>query len=260
MSACRLSVAGICLLASVLLFGSVPNIAQQNDGVFLVYARSARSDVKLIRFITEFPGEFPASLMREMDVSMVLVRTGDKSKVAASRPALPQITLDSIVEWLVPFNPMSADTFAIAMRIVPLRKAISDKSKLLASSSSRLVSLMPWFRKGISPQDTAGGRPRPGVNNFKSVYTEPDFNIDTLGSYIFYPPQARGRGLKGKVQVAALVDVDGFVDDLVIVKSSHDVFDIAAARAVRCLRFTPGLVGSTPTAMWVTIPIEFSSE
>lgn len=260
MSTGRLSLAGTCLLVIVFLCGSIQSGAQKNDEVVLVYARSANSKVKLIRFITDFPGDFPASMMMPTDVSLVFVRQGNQSRVAASRPELPRATLDSLAEWLVPFNPMSVDTFAIAMRIVPLRKAIAERSKLLASSSSRLVSRRPWFRKGISQSDTAQGKPRPGFNNFRTTYTEPDFNIDTLGSYVFYPPQARGRGLKGEVRVAALVDADGFVDDLVIVKSSHDVFDIAAARAVRCLRFTPGLVGSTPTTMWVTIPIEFSSE
>lgn len=257
MSAGRLSTVWL-VSAIVLIVGLYRANAQQSDEVFVVYARSARSEVKLIRFITDFPGDFPASLMRPTDLSLVFVRQGDTSRVAASRPAHSQATLDSLAQWLVPFNPRSIDTFAIALRVMSLRAAIADKSKLLGSSSTRLVCRTPWFRKGISHSDTAGGKPRPGYNNFRTIYKEPDYNIDTLGSYIFYPAAAQGRGLKGEVQVAARVSAEGFVDDLVILRSSHDVFDVAAARAVRSLRFQPGLVGTTPTTMWVVIPIRFS--
>lgn len=257
MSTRRLTV-GFCLIVTLVLIAQIGLRAQVTDDVFLVYARTAKEQIKLIRFITEFPGAFPTSMMKAADLSMVLLRSGDTSVVAGSRPALDKATLDSIINWLVPFNPGRIDTFGLAMRVVPLRTAIAERSKLLGSWSSRLVSRSPWFRKGISPSDTAGGKPRPGFNNFRTSYTEPDFNTDTLGSYIFYPPQARGRGLNGEVQVAALVGSDGFVEDLVILNSSHDVFDQSAARAVRCLRFQPGRVGNVPTRMWVTFPIAFS--
>ena len=250
----------IALRISVLWVCSVASSGQQNDDVYLVYARSANADVKLIRFITEFPGSFPESMMAASDLSMVFVQTSSKPIVAASRPKLPQSTLDSLAEWLVPFNPMSIDTFAIAMRVVPLRRAIIDKSKLLASPYSRLVSKTPWFRNGILPSDTLGGRRRPGVNGLTTVYIEPTYNADTLGSYIFYPPAARGRGLRGEVIVTALVSQEGFVDDLVILESNNNLFDLAAVRAVKCLRFQPGRVAGVATRLWVTIPIVFSPD
>ncbi|MBU3679025.1 MAG: energy transducer TonB [Candidatus Kapabacteria bacterium] len=257
MSARRL-IARIALWSCALLLAVSAGTAQRTDDPFIVYARSAHSEVKLVRYITDFPGAFPQSMMRAMDLSMVFVRRGTENKVVAARPSLPQPTLDSIAEWLVPFNPMSVDTFAIAMRVMPLRKAISEKSKLLGSPHSRLVSQSPWFRKGVTAADTAGGRRRPGLNGFTVAYDEPKYNADTLGSYVIYPPVARGRGIKATVTLTAFVNVNGFVDDLVVLESTNEMFDLAAARAVRCLRFVPGVYKGAPTAMWVTIPITFS--
>lgn len=257
MSAGRL-IRQIFLAVVLVLLSGITAAAAPPDEPYLVYARSANPDVKLVRFITDFPGTFPASMMRAMDLSMVFLRKNATAVVVASRPKVLQSTLDSIAEWLVPFNPMSVDTFAVAMRILPLRQAVRDKSKLLGSPYSRLVSTSPWFRKGISKSDTVGGKKRPGLNGFTVAYQEPTYNVDTLGSYVIYPTAARGRGIKGSVVLTALVNTEGFVDDLVILESNNDLFDLAAARAVKSLRFRPGVYRGVPTTMWVTIPIDFS--
>lgn len=230
------------------------------DEVFLAYARSARPEVKLVRFITEFPGRFPSALMRACEVTLVFQRKGTQNVITASRPALDRATLDSLTEWLVPFNPMSVDTFAVALKVQPLRQAIMSRSKYLGSPHARLVSAQPWYRKGIQARDTAGGKPRPGINRFNTSYYEPSFNPDTLGSYILYPAVARQRGLSGTVLIAALVSANGIVEDLVILESDNVAFDEAAARAIRCLRFTPGLLNRVPTTMWVRVPISFKSD
>lgn len=257
MSAGRLI--GTSTLVLVLAFNrAIASIATPSDETFLVYAQSANPSVKLVRFVTDFPGSFPVSMMRSTDLSMVFVQNDSTTFVAASRPRVAQATLDSVAEWLVPFNPMSVDTFSIAMRVIPLRQAIRDKSKLLGSPYSRLVSTTPWFRKGVIKTDTLDGKERPGVNGFTMTYQEPTYSADTLGSYVIYPTAARGRGIKGSVVVTALVNAEGFVDDVVILESNNDLFDFAAARAVKCLRFKPGIYRGVPTTMWVSIPIEFS--
>lgn len=250
---------GTFTLVLVLAFNrAIASIATPPDETFLVYAQSANPNVKLLRIVTEFPGSFPVSMMRSTDLSMVFVQNDSTTVVAASRPRIAQATLDSIAEWLVPFNPMSVDTFAIAMRILPLRQAIRAKSKLLSSPYSRLVSTTPWFRKGVSKSDTLGGKKHPWVNDFAGSFQEPTYSADTLGSYVIYPTAAQGRGIKGSVVVTARVNTDGFVDDVVILESNNDLFDLAAARAVKCLRFKPGIYRGVTTTMWVTIPIEFS--
>lgn len=248
----------ICWLLGALVVQTAVATAGIND-VFLVYGRSAHPQVKLVRFITEFPGTFPASLMRKGEFTLVYHRKGTTNVIAASRPAIAKATLDSLAEWLVAFNPMSVDTFAVAVQVSPLKEAIVSKSKYLGSPHARLVSPKPWFRKGITAADTAGGKPRPGVNRFNVPYYEPAFNTDTLGSYILYPAEARQRGVAGTVYIAALIEADGFVDDLVILESDNDVFNESAARAVRCLRFSPGYVKRVPTKMWIRVPISFKA-
>jgi TonB family protein len=249
----------ICVLTMGLLWSTGAR-AQGVDEVFLAYARSARPEVKLVRFITEFPGTFPAQLMRACEVTLVFQRKGTANVITASRPALDRALLDSLSEWLVPFNPMSVDTFAVALKVQPLRQAILSRSKYLGSPHARLVSTRPWYRKGIQVRDTAGGKPRPGVNRFNTSYYEPSFDPDTLGSYILFPAVARQRGLSGTVMIAALVSANGIVQDLVILESDNVAFDEAAARAIRCLRFTPGLLNRVPTTMWVRVPISFKAD
>lgn len=232
-------------------------MAAADDDVYVVYARSTHPEVKLVQFITEFSEAFPRSLMRAQEQTLLFVRKSGRDIVAASNPQLSSAVTDSLTRWLVPFNPMKIDTFIVAMRVSPIRVSIAASSRDLASPHARLVSARPWFRK-----DTVRltGKGRPGMNDFSAPHVEPSYNIDTLGSYVIYPTAARGRNLNGMVVVAAMVNTDGFADEIVIVQSSHDVFDQTAARAVKCLRFQPGQVHGAPTRMWVLVPISFSSQ
>ena len=54
-----------------------------------------------------------------------------------------------------------------------------------------------------------------------------------------YPPAAIDQGLEGHVELLALVNVEGEVEDVEIVKSAGRLFDGAATAAVRRCRFEP---------------------
>jgi protein TonB len=55
-----------------------------------------------------------------------------------------------------------------------------------------------------------------------------------------------------------LIDANGRVDDLTLLKSSgHSVLDRAALSAVRKWLFEPGTEGGIKKKMWVKIPVRF---
>lgn len=257
MSICRLGlIQAVCRVAALVLCGSDLWAATADD-VFVVYARTTSKDVKLIRYITEFDGVFPTSLLTSTEMTIVCAARDGRTMIAGSRPVVPKTVLDSVVDWLVPFNPMKVDTFGIAVRVVPLKRAILEGSKILGSPHAKLVSHVPWYqskRASKTPDQRRYGSTEISLDGSRQ---EPTYSLDTLGAYIIYPAEARGRDLRGSVVVSAYVDEQGFVNDVVIIESSHSVFEQSAARAVKCLRMQPGMVYGKPAPMWVTIPIAF---
>jgi TonB family protein len=73
-----------------------------------------------------------------------------------------------------------------------------------------------------------------------------------------YPEVARMAREEGLVVVEALVDVDGWVADARIVRSSgNELLDQAAVAATRKAKFSPTMARDPVVKMWVTIPYRF---
>jgi protein TonB len=73
-----------------------------------------------------------------------------------------------------------------------------------------------------------------------------------------YPLKARRLGYEGIVMLKVLIDEEGRVDDLRVLKSSgHRVLDRAALSAVKKWLFEPGTKGGVEKKMWVKIPVRF---
>lgn len=76
-----------------------------------------------------------------------------------------------------------------------------------------------------------------------------------------YPQRARRMGYEGLVMLKVLVDENGRVDDLEILKSSgYAVLDRAAISSVKTWLFEPGTEAGKKKKMWVKIPIRFQLE
>lgn len=73
-----------------------------------------------------------------------------------------------------------------------------------------------------------------------------------------YPEIARQLGHEGDVVVEALVDRDGSVADVRILKSSgNPELDKSALAAARLAKFTPAKQRDMPVRVWVSIPYRF---
>lgn len=72
-----------------------------------------------------------------------------------------------------------------------------------------------------------------------------------------YPEAARRAGVEGLVTVQALVDRQGAVREVRVLKSIP-MLDSAAVRSVRRWRFKPASAEGKPTAVWVAVPVRFT--
>jgi protein TonB len=73
-----------------------------------------------------------------------------------------------------------------------------------------------------------------------------------------YPELAKKAGIEGTTTVQALVDVDGSIREVKILKSSgNQLLDQAAITAARNSKFTPAKQRDKFVRVWVSIPIKF---
>jgi protein TonB len=75
-----------------------------------------------------------------------------------------------------------------------------------------------------------------------------------------YPAVARAAHLSGDVGLRAVVDVDGTVTSVAIVRSVHPLLDDAAKRAVMQYQYMPGVKNGAPQVMTADITVSFRLE
>jgi protein TonB len=101
---------------------------------------------------------------------------------------------------------------------------------------------------------TLGAPPRAAPINLPENATPPQ----PLDSNLMpeYPPEARSQGLEGMVILKGVVEVDGRVTGLKVMKG-EEPFASAALQAVRTWRFEPALVSGQPTAVYRIFKVPF---
>jgi len=81
--------------------------------------------------------------------------------------------------------------------------------------------------------------------------------IAGLQERIVYPEFARRVGIEGRVFVRFVVNKDGTVSDVEVVRGIGGGCDEAAVEAVRQSRFTPGLQRGRPVRVRMALPVTF---
>jgi TonB family protein len=78
---------------------------------------------------------------------------------------------------------------------------------------------------------------------------------------IIYPDMARQMGLEGKVILGVLINEEGNVERVHILKSSFSILlDSAALKTAYTFKFSPAMMGNRPVRTWVNMPVEFKFE
>ena len=115
--------------------------------------------------------------------------------------------------------------------------------------------------------DMNGERPQPRLDGdvvFKQVDQMPEFpgGLEGLSQFlsenIVYPPVAYDNNVEGRVLVQFVVEKDGSVGEIKILRSVEVNLDYEAIRLCKILpKFKPGMVDGKPVRVWYTLPITF---
>ena len=126
---------------------------------------------------------------------------------------------------------------------------------------------------GVQAQVNASPSSRPAVD---SVSTQDDFIcyhpeenpqfpggesalMDYLRTNLHYPPAAAKKGVEGRVLVSFVVEKDGSIGNVQIVRSRDAELDAEALRVVKAMpNWKPGALNGSPVRMKFTMPITFS--
>ena len=85
--------------------------------------------------------------------------------------------------------------------------------------------------------------------------------MEYLQMHVKYPPEAVKDSIQGRVIVQLLIERNGEVREVKVVRSVHELLDNEAVRVCKALpKFFPGSRGGKPAAMWLTLPITFKLE
>ena len=100
---------------------------------------------------------------------------------------------------------------------------------------------------------------------FDVVETAPEFKggmqklYDYLGNQIKYPQMAMDNNIQGKVYVQFVVEKDGSINDVKVVKGVHNTLDKEATRVVKDRpAWNPGEQRGKKVRVRYTLPINFT--
>ena len=85
--------------------------------------------------------------------------------------------------------------------------------------------------------------------------------IKYLSSSVKYPPKARENGIQGRVVVKYIVNEEGYLSEIIILKSVHPLLDAEAIRVAQEMpKWIPGKIGGIPVKSYFTMPVSFKLE
>ena len=85
--------------------------------------------------------------------------------------------------------------------------------------------------------------------------------LEYIAAHLEYPAASPGQGVQGLVMLRFVVEADGSVGKVQVLKKLDPNCDREAERVVRSLpKFTPGVQDGRAVAVWYTIPIRFQTD
>lgn len=156
---------------------------------------------------------------------------------------------------------------------IPMPKGVSDYAVVGNSSytlSESAVRSTMKTKESIDlseiaiEEDLEADLIRSEDESFQTVETMPEFpgGTDSLMRYIYthlhYPPSALEKGIQGRVIISFMVNTDGSISDIEVVKGVEAALDAEAVRIIRSMpKWIPGKQNGKPVAMKHALPITF---
>lgn len=80
-----------------------------------------------------------------------------------------------------------------------------------------------------------------------------------ISDHIEYPTMAVERGIEGRVTVRFVVNKDGYVQDVTVIRRVHELLDKEAVRVIQSLpRWNPGKQNGVAVAVYYNVPVNFT--
>ena len=80
---------------------------------------------------------------------------------------------------------------------------------------------------------------------------------DDFRAHLVYPPEAKRRGIEGRVDLRFKILENGRVGKIVVERSTHQLLNRAAVEAIKRTTFTPAVKGGKPVAVWTSLSVDF---
>lgn len=79
-----------------------------------------------------------------------------------------------------------------------------------------------------------------------------------VASKIVYPQDCRDNMIQGKVYISFVIDTDGSVSDVIVIRGVHQSIDQEAVRVIKSSpKWKPGTINGKPVKVKYTYPISF---
>ena len=133
----------------------------------------------------------------------------------------------------------------VALEVGTLQETITVRDGPSSSTSQRPFVVSPGSSSACITQPNSGGiKPPTKVHNVKPIY----------------PPAFRGSKTEGRVELQAVIGVNGAVRTIQTVEATNPDFELAAQEAVRDWRFTPTLLNCVPIEVSMNVLTRFAPE
>ncbi|MCM1256026.1 MAG: M56 family metallopeptidase [Duncaniella sp.] len=193
-----------------------------------------------------------ANVQGRVIATFVVKSDGSIGDVKIVRSVAPDIDAEAIrlIKSLPKFTPGTVDGKPVNVQYsLPLIFKLTDE-------------------EGIPQSDNASGSKMAPVNAGNQVFTtieqKPEFPggeiglVNYIAKNIRYPESAKEKNIQGRVVARFVVNSDGSIGDVNIVRGVDPDIDAEAIRVIKSLpEFTPGKIDGKPVSVWYTLPLVF---
>ena len=160
--------------------------------------------------------------------------------------SLPEVREMIIEDMQVIVPPMDPPDVAPPSRVREVMPVPNDDPGAVESIDDIVLVPFPDIEPVYDPYDDTG---------FVAASQKPRL---VQGAAAEYPEMARLAGLQGLVMVKVLVETDGRVKAVEVLKGIHPLIDRPAVAAARRLVFEPGTQRGIAVPCWVAVPFRFT--
>ncbi len=184
-----------------------------------------------------------------------LIHLGDR-KTEATKATPTRLTIGFVRKAPPAARPQKA---APPRRVLQRRAAPPRKPPPV---TREVESAPPTAPPQPSPERVPPPPATPPAEASSPLQPVPTYQLTGLPQFIHkespvYPPHLRRLGREATVKLELLIDREGKVRDIRVLKSAGAGFDRAAIEAIRASSFTPGNVNGTPVPVLMRVPVRF---